>query len=282
MVTSPPDTRWRRLKLSYPSVYRNLAVDESLARALSTGVQTQPTLRLWTNAKAVVVGRFQDVPTEVDLRQCEMNQVQIARRFTGGGTVFHDEATLSLTLVARPRNGPAHLRFEETYLQLVREALEDLGLSCLASGNSILVGGRKICGAAAAVGMHFALWHCSILVDTNLEVLDRVLAPSKSRTRSRFVHSRWQEVTTLAKALSRPIGIDEVARILETTLERWIGDELKTDPLTIEEKRYSEALYARKYSSRAWNLNGNHGFKYSSAAIDGLTPQLPYGSVQPP
>ena len=259
MVTSPANKgRWRILKLSYSSAFRNLAVEEALARALSTDAQTQPTLRLWTNPRAVVVGRFQEVRAEVHIDQCQLHHVQIARRFTGGGTVFHDEATLNVTLVAQPGMVPSGLTFQENNLQLVTRALGSFGLRCSISRNSISIDGRKICGAAAAVGAHFAFWHCSILVDTDPQLLEASLAPSKSTTKSRFVHSRWQEVTTLAEALFRPISVDEVSGSLERAIRAGMATELVSGSLSIAEKSYSEALYSRKYSSREWHMNGNH------------------------
>jgi len=282
LVTPTPDLRWRELKLSYPSTFRNLAVEEALARAFSSGVQTQPTLRLWTNPKAVVVGRFQEVFAEVDLRQCELNDVQIARRFTGGGTVFHDERTLNLTLVSKRDDGLADSRFQEANLQLVKETLVELGLRGSVSRNSILIDGRKVCGAAAAVGLHFALWHCSILVNTSTQLLELTLAPSKSKSKSRFVHSRWQEVTTLANALSRPISVDEVANNLERSIETKTGAKLEAGPLSNEEESYSQALHSRKYSSSEWNLNGNRGYAWNAGTIGRFTRQSPYAFAQRP
>jgi len=252
---------WRRLKLSYPSPFRNLAVEEALAHAVSIGVQKQPTLRIWSNPRTVVVGRFQEVAEEVDVQQCELNEVHIARRFTGGGTVFQDEATLNLTLVTRPEEGLSNLAFHELNLQLIREALDSLGIRSSTSRNSALIDGRKVCGAAAAVGLHFALWHCSILVETDTQLLRRVLAPSKSTTKSRFVRSKWQEVTTLTEALSRPISIKEVARALERTVENRLGMRLVTGQLAPEEEGLSETLYSDKYCSGKWNRHGNHGYR---------------------
>jgi len=280
-VTPAPNTPWRKLKLSYPSVFRNLAVEEALARALSTGAQNKPTLRLWTNPRTVVIGRFQEAPAEADLRQCELNHVSIARRFTGGGTVFQDEATLNLTLVAKQQEGLASLRFQETNLQLVNEALRDLGLQCSASRNSILTDGRKVCGAAAAVGLHFALWHCSILVNTDTELLETTLAPSKLPTKDRFVHSKWQEVTTLAAALSKPVSLDEVVGSLERTIRAGMVAELETGQLSIEEEKCLEALYSSKYSSHEWNMHGNRP-DYAAEPVEGLTRQLPCASAQRP
>jgi len=241
-------------------VFRNLAVEEALAHALSTGLQTQSTLRVWSNPRAVVVGRFQEISNEVDLRQCNLNDVAIARRFTGGGTVFHDEATLNLTIAKRLGQSTANLSFQEGYLCLVSEAINDLGIRSSTSRNSILFDGRKLCGAAAAVGPHFALWHCSILVGTDTGMLERVLAPSKSAVKSRFVHSRWQQVTTLRQALSKPISIEKVTASIEKKLEAKMGIRLRPGQLGQEEEQLSQALYESKYYVNKWNLEGNRGF----------------------
>jgi lipoate-protein ligase A len=252
---------WRKLNVSYPSAFMNLAVEEAIARVFSAGLQTQPTVRLWINPKAVVLGRFQEAAAEVDLAQCDLSDVQIARRFTGGGSVYHDEGTLNFTLVSRRSESSSIVGCQETNLRLVAEALECLGLRCsLLLPNSILTDGRKVCGAAAAAGKDFTLWHCSVLVNTDTRLLELALAPSKSAKPSRFVRSKWRPVTTVVKALSKPISVDEVARSLERTLEKNFGAELEAKPLSTEEERYSETLHTEKYSLDEWNLKGELGY----------------------
>ena len=228
-----------------------------MAKALFNSVRQKPTLRIWTNPKSVVVGRFQNLSDEVDLEQCEAHEVQIVRRFTGGGTVFHDEATLNLTIVGPRDEGSADLSFQEQNLRLVKEVLDDLGSRCSVSGNSILIGGRKVCGSAAAVGLHYIFWHCSILVNADTQLLERLLGPSRLKVCSEFVHSRWREVTTLTKALSRPICTDEIENGLEKEVEAQWRVRLETGSLSQEEEKLSDALHFSKYTSREWNLNGN-------------------------
>ena len=260
----------------------NLAVEEAMARVFSVGVQTQPTIRLWTNPRAVVIGRFQRAPAEVDIAQCDLSGVQVARRFTGGGSVFHDEGTLNFTLVNRRSETLPLQEFQEINLRLVVEALECLGLQAsVFLPNSVLIDGRKVCGAAAAVGMHFTLWHCSILVDTNTRLLELALAPSKSTTPSQFVRSKWHSVTTVAKALSKPISVGEVARSLERSVEENFG-ELEAKPLSAEEERCSEALYGQKYSLDEWNLKGEVGFVWDEEKVERITQQLPCEFAQHP
>jgi lipoate-protein ligase A len=264
LVNPTARTIWRKLTERQNSVFLNLAVEEALTRSMSTGLQTQPTIRLWVNPKAVVVGRFQEVGDEVDLAQCRLDGVQVARRFTGGGTVYHDERTLNFTIAGPHPESVSILRLHEINLQLVGDALRYVGLDCTISPpNSILIHGRKVCGAAAAVGMHFALWHCSILVDSDTRLLERTLAPGRSSTASRFVRSVRRPVTTLAEALSRPTSIGEVADSLERSLQTNFGVELESGQLSRNEEKISEALFTQKYSSDEWNMKGKAGLQAS-------------------
>jgi len=251
-------SRWRMLNLSYDSPFMNLALEEALARRNSSeDSQFLPTVRFWGNPNSVVIGRFQEAAAEVDLAECNLSRVQVARRFTGGGTVFHDEGTLNFTVVTKPADGPPLLKFQEQNLRVVLEALGNLGLNCsLSAPNSILADGKKLCGAAAALGKSFAFWHCSIMVTTNTRLLERVLSPSKAGTVTRFVHSKWNPVTTVANALSKRISIDDVTRTLITVIQNH-GVEFESTPLSVEEEECSRALLARKYSSNEWNLYGN-------------------------
>jgi len=251
----------------------NIAVEEAMTHAFSAGVQLHPTVRFWVNPKAAVVGRFQEVAAEVNVAHCELSNVSVVRRFTGGGTVFHDESTLNFTILnGRGRREISPLGFQEVNMRLVREALSSFGVHCVISPpNSILIDERKVCGAAAAVGKCFTLWHCSILVDTNTKLLAQVLAPSKSRSPSRFVRSNWQPVTTLSSALTQPIGVRKVEDCIRTSVEKSLGVRLRKDQLSKEEVESAQSLYDTKYSSNVWNMNGNLGSDIERKAGDHTT-----------
>lgn len=277
LVSSP--RTWRLLTVSYPSPFMNLAFEEAMARTLSSGLQAQPTMRLWVNRRSVVIGRFQDAHTELDSDQCALNDVNIVRRFTGGGTVFHDESTLNFTITRSPTENFSPWAFQEENLKLVSNALNHLGLdSSVEPPNSILLQGRKVCGAAAANGKNFALWHCSILVDTNLDLLGITLAPSKLPSKSHFVHSQWRPVTTLTKASSNPMRVHEVAESLKRAVEVKMEVTLQANRPSNHEAEYANTLYARKYSSQEWNLEGNQpqaGWQETGSVLHD------YGGVRP-
>ncbi len=249
----------RILTVSYDSCFTNLALEEALARTNSSQDSQHPTtIRFWRNPNSVVLGRFQEAASEVDLGACNLNQVQVARRFTGGGAVFHDEGTLNFTILKRRSENTSALQFWDENLRLVAEALGNLGLDCAISApNSILTDGRKLCGAAGALVEKSVLWHCSIMVTTNTRLLELVLGPSKARAATRFVHSKWSPVTTVSNALSKSVDIHEVERSLRAVAQDELSVNLRTGSLSVEEEECSKTLLAGRYSTDEWNLYGN-------------------------
>lgn len=249
----------RILTVSYDSCFTNLALEEALARTNgSEDLQHPTTVRFWKNPNSVVLGRFQEAASELDLGACNENQVKVVRRFTGGGAVFHDEGTLNFTILNSRSENTSALKFYEENLRLVAEALRNLGLDCsISAPNSILTDGGKLCGAAGALVKKSALWHCSIMVTTDTRLLELVLSPSKARATTRFVHSKWNPVTTVSKELSKSVDVNEVERSLRMVVQDEFSVDLRTGSLSVEEEECSKTLLARRYSTDEWNLYGN-------------------------
>lgn len=247
---------WRLLDLSYGSVFENLALEEALARSMCSE-NFQPTARLWVDPPSVVLGRFQRTTDEVDTAMCDRYGIRIARRFTGGGAVFHDEGNLNFTIVNRGNGTVTPTKLHEDAASIVVDALSGLGMKAtFLAPNSILLGSRKVSGGAAALGTDFALWHNSILVSSNVEILERVLAPSKKISWSPFVRSRWYPVTTLEAVLGKRIGLDQVKSQLVSSLESTLGVNLKGGRLRADEEASFRSLVDWKYSSADWNQDG--------------------------
>ena len=246
---------WRLLEFSYSSVFQNLALEQTLARACISPVFV-PVVRLWRNPQAVVVGRFQDVDAEVDLEACRRNSIDIARRFTGGGAVFHDLGNLNLTIVIRRPSSTTLSRIHEGNSSVILDMLTRLGVKgVFAPPNSIHVNGRKISGAAAALGRDFILWHASILVSTDTVMLRQVLAPSQQIMKTSAIRSKRHPVTTLTEELSGPVDMKHVQRTLLLSCQSVLNAKFERSDLLDEEKQNSRLLYDKKYSSQDWNLH---------------------------
>jgi lipoate-protein ligase A len=249
---------WRLLDYSLDSVFQNLAIEEALARSADFRNLDQ-TIRLWNNPTSVILGRFQYAPAEVDISLCQQSGIQIARRFTGGGAVFQDEGNLNLTILVTPDIDTPLTKLNEISSAIILNALDGLGLKgSILPPNSIMVGEKKVSGAAGAMGKRFALWHSSIMVSTNIEQLESALAPSRETKTSHYVHSRWRPVTNLQTSLNRPLDVTEVkSRLIEST-EKILGVQLQRDRLRSEEEDLSRRLLSQKYSLPDWNLKGTH------------------------
>jgi lipoate-protein ligase A len=105
------------------SPYFNLAVEHHL---LTYSHPSSRILFTYTNTPCVVIGRNQNPWVECDIRTItkgtsDGRHVQLIRRRSGGGTVFHDEGNLNYTVVV-PGDG-----FERrTHVQMVVDALAAL------------------------------------------------------------------------------------------------------------------------------------------------------------
>jgi lipoate-protein ligase A len=249
---------WRLLDYSRASPFENLAIDEAMARNAGSK-NFRPTIRFWINPKSVILGRFQNPSTEVNTLLCRQKGIQVARRFTGGGAVFHDEGNLNFTLVTQHEIGTDLAKLNETSYAIILDALRSVGVTgSLLPPNSIVVGDKKVSGAAGALGRGFALWHSSILVSTNIDTLELVLAPSREEIETHYVHSRWHAVTNLQNASSQSVSVNEVKSYLTKSAQKILRVKFQADRLSEEEEALFRELYGRKYSSPDWNENGSY------------------------
>ncbi len=191
----------------------NLARDEALARHVAADPDADaPVLRLWRSSRCVVVGRSQLAWAEVDLAAAAALDAPVLRRISGGGTVWHDEGNLNASLVVRPddprfSDEPARRLVPGVYglvLEPLAAAARALGVATARAGErDVVTAAGKLSGVAAWVGASAILVHATLLVDADLEALERVCAgpgapgdPRWERTKSRRV-----SVTSLAREL---------------------------------------------------------------------------------
>jgi lipoate-protein ligase A len=149
-------------------VYRNLAIEEYLMdRVQDCG----PVLFLWRSSCAVVVGKNQNPWRECRLDRMEQDGVPLARRISGGGTVYHDAGNLNYCVITSREE----YREEKAY-EMVFQAFEPLGIRAEKTGTSNLsVNGLKFSGNAFAFRKGRALHHGTLLLQTDLPRLGRYL-----------------------------------------------------------------------------------------------------------
>jgi lipoate---protein ligase len=239
----------------------NLAREEAIARHVAADAAAPtPVLRLWRDAPCAVIGRFQLAAAEVDLAAAAALRAPVLRRFTGGGTVWHDPGNLNISVVLRPEDAvlvadPSLRRLPGLYrlvLAPLAAAVRSLGVAAEMTERDILASGGKLSGVAAWLGGRALLVHATLLVDADLDALARVCNgpgaagdPRWERTQSRRVG-----VTSIARELgAAPAAADVEAAVLEA----FGVDPAGRAALTPAERAAAERLLADRYGVPAWH-----------------------------
>lgn len=143
-------------------IFTNLALEDWFYRNFN--FTNHHVLMLWSNDPCVVVGRHQNPFDETNVSQLQSTGIALARRNSGGGTVFHDRGNLNMTFFT-PRE-----RYDRTYnLKIVTRALfREWGIKAdISARDDIVINDKKISGTAAKLGQPNAYHHCTLLVDSN-------------------------------------------------------------------------------------------------------------------
>ena len=185
----------------------NMAHDEFLLEGLRDTV-----FCLWRNAPSVIIGLNQSAYAEVNLPFLREHGIQLARRVTGGGAVYHDLQNLNYSIA-----GP--VREMEEAFEWVPSALRRLGVPAERSGrNDILVDGRKCSGYAKRMSKDRMMIHGTLMWDVDLEILTEVLRVPGSKLEAAGIASVRSRVANLKAYLPAFSGIGAFQNALHALL----------------------------------------------------------------
>ena len=249
--------RWRFLDIEYPDAKTNLALEEAIAREVGAE-RSPPTFRLWRNRRAAVIGENQAAKQELQLEACRELDVEVARRFTGGGAVYHDLGNLNYTICTQ-KFPASDLRSQQMFLGRALDcaviAIGNLGLKTeIAPINSVVSNGHKISGGSAAVRWGTIFYHGSILINSDLETMWRVLRQDQHPKHTRFVQSRHAPVTSLERVLGREVPMDEAKKAMKRAFCDMFVASLSGESATERELFSTDTLLKEKYSRNEWTL----------------------------
>lgn len=200
---------------------------------------------LWQNEKTVVIGKNQNAYAEVDLECAKADGILVARRLSGGGAVYHDQGNVNYTFITSCERAKA---LDYAYFtRPILEALDEMGVKAVLSGrNDLECEGKKFSGNAQYTHAGRILHHGTLLVDTDVTVMSRVLRVDKEKLTYRAVRSHKGRVGNLAPLLG---GITVKEFILG--IERHVLHGMGARPVSVPQNDEISAL-ARRNASREW------------------------------
>ncbi len=156
--------------------FENLAFEDWMYENVHLGGRR--ILFLWRNSPTVVIGRHQNPWKECNLELIKNSGTHLARRRSGGGTVYHDLGNINLTFFTdrASYNRRNNLEFVAEFLR----NFYDFKVSVNGRDDLILDTSHKISGTAAKLGLKKAYHHCTLLCQVDLAMLGSSLI-SKSK-----------------------------------------------------------------------------------------------------
>jgi lipoate-protein ligase A len=232
----------------------SMAIDEALLM-LNADEKSPNTIRFWRWLPSTVsLGCFQSVEREVDLSVAKRYGVDVTRRITGGGAVFHDYGgELTYSVVCRQSDVPHDIvdSYKLVCDGLVR-GLERLGLRAeFKPVNDVHVNGKKISGSAQTRRWGSVLQHGTVLVSPDVRLMFELLKVSPEKISDKFIASAFERVTTVERELGRRPSFEDVRDSMRGGFEKALGIEFVDGELTSHELELAAKLKP-KYASNEW------------------------------
>lgn len=181
----------------------NLALEEYILEKLPV---ENSYFMLWRNNCSIIVGRNQNTAQEVCEEYVREHGIQIVRRMSGGGAVFHDLGNINYSFVADYKKGDMYSFFEKKILEI----LSEFGICAEISGrNDIILNGKKISGNAEFIRGGRVLHHGTILFDSDLDMARRALHVSALKCSSKTVMSHHKEMMNLKPLMNTSMKSEE-------------------------------------------------------------------------
>ncbi len=242
------------LPLRVDDAFMSMAIDEVLLKLNAEG-KSPNTIRFWRWLPSTVsIGCFQSVEREVDLEVAKRYGVDVVRRITGGGTVFHDHGgELTYSVVCKQGDVPDDII--ESYRLIcggLVQGFDQLGLRAEFNPvNDVLGNGKKISGSAQTRRWGSVLQHGTMLISPDVRRMFELLKVSPEKISDKFIASVFERVTTVERELGRKPSFEEVREAMIKGFGKSLDIELVENKLTNREVKLAQDLRP-KYTSEEW------------------------------
>jgi lipoate-protein ligase A len=262
---------WRLINLQPRSAFLNMALDESLLRARIADLVPN-TLRFYGwKPSAVSIGRFQKIEDELYLDQCATLGVDVVRRMSGGGAVYHDElGEITYCIVAKSKDmGTTDaLQVYSKVYSAMTESLHNLGIEAdynegnLKNCPNLTVKGRKISGSAQTIKSGVVIQHGTLLLKVDLHKMFSLIRVPWAQSNIQVVNVAKDKITSLEEELGYEVSPKTAANAIAQGFKTAFNATLNVGEFVHEEFQCAEKLAKEKYNSQTWTLFGKNSTNF--------------------
>ncbi|QHW36522.1 lipoate--protein ligase [Staphylococcus ursi] len=236
----------------------NLAMEEYVLKTVPMDDNDSYFL-FYINRPSIIVGKNQNTIEEVHQPYIETNAIDVVRRISGGGAVYHDFGNLNFSFITKD-DGDSFHNFKK-FTQPIVEVLNDLGVKAELTGrNDIQVGQAKISGNAMVKVKDRMFSHGTLMLNSDLDEVQNALRVNPAKIQSKGVKSVRKRVANIQEFLDEPLDIEAFKAII---LKKLFGEaEVESYTLTEEDWKNIEKLSNEKYRTWDWNYGKNPKYNF--------------------
>lgn len=226
--------------------YLNLATEEYLLNELDCS--SNDYVFIYVNNPAVVVGRNQNIYEEIDIKYCNENQIQICRRISGGGTVFHDKGNINIAIFSSRKSDRVN-----NYAFFMKDLFSFLNLygvkAYLNERNSIYCGDKKLGGNAQFTNRDKIISHCTLLFSTDKIKLEKSIQSPFNDIKSVASKSVRSNIMNLSEVI-----LDKSFDEFYLELNNYFANHSALKPIILSESILNsvKSQYLAKFESFDW------------------------------
>jgi len=251
--TGKMNKKWRVIEFSENDAFMNMAIDEAISESVASG-NSPPTIRFYGwHPSAVSIGYFQSLEKEVDIKNCELEGVDVVRRRTGGGAVYHDNyGEITYSVIAKESLFPKDII--ASYKEICGWIIDSLSIMGIKSEfkpiNDITASSKKISGNAQTRRGGVLLQHGTVLYGVDVERMFSVLKVSDEKIKDKMIANVKERVTSVKHHVN--ISKEDVYHALLDGFTR--GKEFDLGSLSEKELERASRLREKRYLSKEWNF----------------------------
>jgi len=258
---------WRLLKPETADAYTNMAIDEAIMKArIEDRVPNTLRFYMW-KPSAVSIGRFQTLADQIHVENCKEHGVDMVRRITGGGAVYHDsDGEITYSIITKTKDlGCKDLDMLCAYQKIcsgLNEAVKILGAKAdyhppdPKRCPNLTISGKKISGNAQSSKKGILLQHGTFLLDINHTKMFTFLKVPWAKTLNDVLKVSKRKLTSAKQELNSDFSIDEAYQALVKGFEKALNVNFVEKKLTEYEQKLAEKLRKERFVTEEWTLLG--------------------------